>query len=271
VIAAAENVRYTNDTMLEKSKGTHQTSLEVVGGIQRMLASLESQIEEIRHASATADDMRAAMDEAVDTTRSQFQIVRAKTGAIRTNIENSAHAIQNLNARTEEIGQVVDVINEIASQTNLLALNAAIEAARAGEQGRGFAVVADEVRKLAERTTRATTDIRVMIESVQSEARDAASVMENGMQGVEEGLRLAEETASDHSGIHEIVERLLETIESVSRSTREHSEGARKVETVTTGMKRSVEALQGSTDLVRVTANQLHTLVGQFQVSEQAA
>ncbi|MBS1191211.1 MAG: methyl-accepting chemotaxis sensory transducer [Rhodocyclaceae bacterium] len=271
VIAAAGNVRHTNDAMLDRSRATRQTSEEVTAGIQRLLASLAVQIEEIRHASATADAMRQAMDEAVETTRGQFQVVRAKTGAIRTNIENSAHTIQNLNARTDEIGKVVEVINGIASQTNLLALNAAIEAARAGEAGRGFAVVADEVRKLAERTSRATADIRQMIEGVQSEARGAVAAMENGMQGVEEGLRLAEDNAADHSGIHAIVEGLLATIDSVSQSTREHSEGARKVEAATTGMRQSVKALQGSTDLVRVTASQLHALVGQFQVSREAA
>ena len=267
VISATENVRQTNDSMLGKNQDAMHTSKEVLEAIQNMLGSMETQIQEINGAANTADDMRTAMQQVVDNTRSQFQLVKSKTNAIRETIESSSLTIQNLNTRTEEIGKIVNVINEIANQTNLLALNAAIEAARAGEAGRGFAVVADEVRKLAERTTKATTDIRLMIENVQSEAKGAVSIMENGMQGVEEGLRLAQETASDNKDMHDIVDKLFQTIHAVSASSYEHSDSARKVAGVTSKMKHSVEALNRSGDQVRITASKLHKLTGQFQVS----
>jgi len=231
---------------------------------------METQIQEINGAANTADDMRTAMQQIVDNTRSQFQLVKTKTNEIRVTIESSSLTILNLNNRTEEIGKIVNVINDIAKQTNLLALNAAIEAARAGEQGRGFAVVADEVRKLAERTTKATTDIRHMIENVQSEAKSAVSIMESGMQGVEEGLRLAQETASDNKDMHDIVDKLFQTIHAVSESSSEHSDSARKVASVTSKMKHSIEALNRSGDQVRITAGKLHKLTGQFQVSARA-
>jgi methyl-accepting chemotaxis protein len=271
VIEASGEVRETNVSMLKKNREAMRTSEEVLDAIRAMRQSMEAQIEEINQAASRAEDMRQAMAAAVDNTRAQFQVVKSHTSGIRQTIESSANTILSLNQRTEEIGKIVDVINEIASQTNLLALNAAIEAARAGEQGRGFSVVADEVRKLAERTTQATADIRRMIEGVQGEAREAVAIMENGMEGVEEGLRLAEETASDNQEIHAIVENLFQTMHSVSENTRQHSDSARATAAVTAKMKDSAETLHHIADLVNTTAGRLHELVGRFQVSQARA
>lgn len=267
VIQASANVGEASDAMLEKTKSTIQTSGLALDAIDGMLVSLESQMREIQNASATAEEMRCAMDAVAANTRSQFDAVRGKTQVIRDTIDQSARAIQALNQKVEEITKIVDVITEIAGQTNLLALNAAIEAARAGHHGRGFSVVAEEVRKLAERTTDATKDIRKMIEDVQAGARSAVSIMENSTQGVEEGLQLAEEAASDNKGVHNIVERLLGIIHDVAHSSRQHAEGARRVAGVTQEMKQSVEALQDSADLSKMAASRLRMLMGQFQVS----
>jgi methyl-accepting chemotaxis protein len=106
---------------------------------------------------------------------------------INERVKESARIIKSLGARSDQIGEVVGLINDIADQTNLLALNAAIEAARAGEHGRGFAVVADEVRKLAERTTEATKEIGDTIEAMQAETKGAVSSMEEGVKEVEVG------------------------------------------------------------------------------------
>jgi methyl-accepting chemotaxis protein len=269
VIVATDDVRHTNDSMLGKNRDAMNISKEVLDAIQGMLKSMEMQIQEINSAENTADSMRTAMQQVVENTRLQFQLVQSKTDEIRKTIESSSHTIQNLNNRAAEIGKVVNVINDIASQTNLLALNAAIEAARAGEEGRGFAVVADEVRKLAERTSKATKDIRLMIESVQTEAKGAVSIMEDGMQGVEEGLRLAQETASDNKDMHDIVAKLFQTIHAVSESSYEQSNSAKMLSSVTSKMKHSVETLSRSGDQVRITASKLHKLTGQFQVSSR--
>lgn len=111
----------------------------------------------------------------------------AVMGQIAAKVQESAKTVESLGERSDQIGAIIGTIEDIADQTNLLALNAAIEAARAGEQGRGFAVVADEVRALAERTTRATKEIGEMIKAIQKETKGAVSAMEQGVQQVENG------------------------------------------------------------------------------------
>jgi methyl-accepting chemotaxis protein len=124
-------------------------------------------------------------------------------------VRASAQTVASLGTRSDQIGQIVGTIEDIADQTNLLALNAAIEAARAGEQGRGFAVVADEVRALAERTTRATREISEMIKAIQLETKDAVSSMNEGVHEVERGTEQAK-----HSG--EALERILDQINNLA-------------------------------------------------------
>ncbi len=160
------------------------------------------------------------------------------------------------------------VINEIADQTNLLALNAAIEAARAGEAGRGFSVVADEVRKLAERTGNATHEIGQMIKTVQGQAREAVQIMESGSAGMEEGLRLAEEAASDNTGMQEILERMFMLIQGISESAYSYGSRVQGVATVTESMRGALDELNFSVAQARQTSQKLKRLAGQFQVTE---
>jgi methyl-accepting chemotaxis protein len=124
------------------------------------------------------------------TAQSGVTVVQQTTDGmerIATRVKDTAKTVVELGARSDQIGQIIGTIEDIADQTNLLALNAAIEAARAGEQGRGFAVVADEVRALAERTTRATREIGDMIKAIQNETRSAVISIEEGVIEVERG------------------------------------------------------------------------------------
>jgi len=126
-------------------------------------------------------------------------------GQIAEKVQESANTVDALGARSDQIGAIIGTIEEIADQTNLLALNAAIEAARAGEQGRGFAVVADEVRALAERTTRATREIGEMIKAIQSETKGAVTAMEQGVRQVEAGTS---EAAKSGAALRDILEHV---------------------------------------------------------------
>ncbi len=124
---------------------------------------------------------------------------------IAAKVQESAKTVENLGARSDQIGAIIGTIGDIADQTNLLALNAAIEAARAGEQGRGFAVVADEVRALAERTTRATKEISDMIKAIQNETKGAVAIMEQGVRQVESGT---EEASRSGAALQDILEQI---------------------------------------------------------------
>ena len=144
--------------------------------------------------------------------------------SVSCRMQESAGAIQTLGERSQEIGDILGVIEDIAEQTNLLALNAAIEAARAGEQGRGFAVVADEVRKLAERTGKATKEIAIVIEMVQKGTYEAVHSMEAGTQETQAGMALAREAGIRLTEIVKGVQRVVDMIQLFAMSTQQQSE-----------------------------------------------
>lgn len=137
-----------------------------------------------------AEGARQASDAAMEGAKVVNETISVM-GEIASRVQSTAEAVENLGCRSEQIGEIVGTIEDIADQTNLLALNAAIEAARAGEQGRGFAVVADEVRALAERTTKATKEIGEMIKTIQSETKAAVNVMNEGVSDVAAGSQKA--------------------------------------------------------------------------------
>lgn len=241
---AVDKMRTTLTTVLESSchvataVGTvYATSEEIAIGADEVAVQASTVATAGEEMAATSCDIASNCQMAAEGARTATgeategaEIIRSSIdimSRIAEQVRASADTVANLGNRSDQIGEIVGTIEDIADQTNLLALNAAIEAARAGEQGRGFAVVADEVRALAERTTRATHEISVMIKTIQQETKDAVQAMNEGVREVEQGTAQA-----THSG--EAIERILNLINDLGMQVNQIATAAEE-QTATTG------------------------------------
>jgi len=216
------------EAMTKVSEGSHsqtEAATTMTGAIVKMTASIDQIAENAAEVRRVSENSNALASEGG---RIVQQVVDDMS---RTNqsVMNTAQTMQQLGEQSNRIQNVVKVIKEIADQTNLLALNAAIEAARAGEQGRGFAVVADEVRKLAEKTGRSTQEIAGMIEEIRSSTSHAIAEMEATVEMVEAGSVMAEKAGNSIIEINDGVSRVLKGVEDISSSIQEQSVASREI------------------------------------------
>ncbi|WP_193582505.1 methyl-accepting chemotaxis protein [Laribacter hongkongensis] len=233
VRAMVIEIKESSNSLREGAKKISEASFEVASAsgqqseaTQSIAAAIEQMTVSIVHISDSAKDTQqnstssvGLSEEGVIQVDNTAQVIKQ----ISTSVNDASTRINNLEQHANKISQIASVIKDIAGQTNLLALNAAIEAARAGEQGRGFAVVADEVRQLAERTSSATVEIEQMISEIQSETVQVVEVMSETLPQVNEGVKAAEEVSEALQAIKQGVQTTLSNVCEMVNSTQEQS------------------------------------------------
>jgi len=271
VVSSAASQLSTSSVQM--ATGTEEVASQAgtVAVASEEMAATSNDIAQNCHLSAENANRAAA------STRDGFQVVQHTVEGIRSRGERTrenARIVASLGERSDQIGAIVSTIEDIADQTNLLALNAAIEAARAGEQGRGFAVVADEVRALAERTTKATKEIGEMIRSIQSETRTAIASMEEGVKGTERG---AAEAAQLETSLQEILDQVSAVTMQISQIATAAEQQTSTTSEITSNIQQITEVVQdtargaqesadASNELAR-SAEELRALAGHFRLA----
>lgn len=251
--AIADSVNYTVEELRSLVGNVQSTAARVAQTTANvditsteLLAASNEQLSEIRDAGSSVLDMAvrinqvsAQAQESADVARQSLQAAEVGLQAvqnaiggmnsIRDQIQETSKRIKRLGESSQEIGEITELISDITEQTNVLALNAAIQAASAGEAGRGFSVVAEEVQRLAERSADATRQIATLVKAIQTDTQDAVGAMERSTQGVVEGARLSDNAGTALTEIDQVSRRLAELIEQISDSTSREANHANEV------------------------------------------
>ena len=267
--SAAEETAVVN---AQTSSGINQQQVET-SQVATAVTEMNATVHEVARSAVSASEAAKSAETSFEEGRQVVDRIITAIGDLAKEVEQSSQVIRELEQDSENIGSVLDVIKGIAEQTNLLALNAAIEAARAGEQGRGFAVVADEVRTLAGRTQQSTSEIEEMINRLQSGANKAVQVMETGKQKSEHGVEQAAAAGA-------ALETIKQAVDQINTMNTQIASAAEEQSTVTEEINRNIvninevaeqtsegaaQAKQASDDLAKL-SEQLKQLVSQFTV-----
>ncbi|HVO73606.1 MAG TPA: methyl-accepting chemotaxis protein [Ignavibacteriaceae bacterium] len=275
IAATASSANEISSSTEEMAAGAQEQSVqtsEVASAVEEMTRTI---MESTKNSSIAAENAQKAGDIASEGGKVVKNTVEGMK-RIAEVVSSAAETVKQLGKSSSQIGEIVEVIDDIADQTNLLALNAAIEAARAGEQGRGFAVVADEVRKLAERTTKATKEIAVMINQIQKDTEEAVKSIGRGTEEIETGKELANNAGESLQEIIKSSTKVLSEVNQVAGVSKEQADAAeqisKNVESISRVTEESASGIQqvakAAEDLSRLTEN-LQKLVGRFKIQDE--
>jgi len=276
VTSSTETLSLSADEMSSMAQSTRMSVDQQKSGVEQVAAAINEMSASVQEvATNTSDAAHSAME--ADDQAKQINIIVDDTiksvSKLASEVERIGSVINELQNQTQNIDTVLDVIKGIAEQTNLLALNAAIEAARAGEQGRGFAVVADEVRTLASRTQDSTQEIQEIIESLQSGANSAVDAMKTGREEAEITLQKAGEAGSSLVNITRAIESISAMNTQIATSAQEQSSVAndvnQNISSISVLADQSAEGVTNSQNVsgkLSTLSNHLHSLVSQFKV-----